>query len=68
MGVEVNHSGADPGPEVPARNHSLAEASLRVGVPVRTLSALALRGEIKVVRLGRRVLIPPKEMQRLLGM
>lgn len=42
----------------------LAEA---LGVTDRHIQRLVQRGEIKVVRLGRRCLVPMAEVERLLG-
>jgi excisionase family DNA binding protein len=47
---------------------SLAEAAKMIGVSERLLNYEVSRGRLRVVRVGRRVLIPRAEMLRLLGL
>lgn len=49
------------------RLFSLREASVILGVSSRHLQNLIRRGEIRAIRLGRRVLLPLAEINRLCG-
>jgi len=46
---------------------SVQEAAQALGIHKNTLQKLINQGSIRVVRLGRRVLIPTAELRRLLG-
>jgi len=45
---------------------SREEAAKRLGVSVTTVRRLEARGELRVVRLGGRVVVPSSEVARLL--
>jgi excisionase family DNA binding protein len=45
---------------------TLAQAAQRLGVSSRTLARMAKSGEVRTVRLGRRVLVSTSELARLL--
>ena len=47
--------------------YSIEEASQALGVSERTFRALVARHEVRVVRVGRRVLIPADALRDLLG-
>lgn len=46
---------------------SPAEAGRRLGIHRRSVVRAIQRGELRAVRLGRRVLVPRAEIERLLG-
>ncbi len=46
---------------------SITEAAKLLGVHPNTIRRMVWRGELRPVRLGRRVLIPLTEVERLLG-
>jgi excisionase family DNA binding protein len=46
---------------------SLAAAARKLGVNVETLRRQAKAGSVRVVRIGRRVLVPPAELSRLMA-
>ena len=46
---------------------SRKEAAAQLSVSVRTLDELIVRGELKVRRIGKRLLVPRKELERLAG-
>lgn len=48
--------------------YSMSEAAKALGVTRQFLSNLEKNGQLKVVRLGRRVLIPVLEIDRLMGL
>ena len=48
------------------RTYSTAEVSAMTGLPVRTVQQYVERGLIKALRLGRHVLVPAEEVERLL--
>src|SRR5689334_19466985 len=56
-------------PPPPPRRHALTvpEFATIFGIPDRTAYELARRGDLACVRLGRRVVIPLAEAERLLG-
>ena len=45
---------------------SLAEAAKELGVTPRFLVALEVRGLLKIIRLGRKALVPRSEIDRLI--
>lgn len=47
------------------RNHSLTEAAERIGVSRRTLYHMIAAGTLATIKLGRRRLVPPGEIERL---
>jgi hypothetical protein len=48
-------------------NYSLAQTARLAGVSERLLGLEAQRGRLRVVRIGRRVLVPRAEVLRLTG-
>lgn len=46
---------------------SKAEFAARLGVSKDSVNRAILKGRVKVVRFGRRVLIPVSELQRVMG-
>lgn len=50
--------------EIPQLNLSIAQAAQSLGVSPRFLKGLIYKGEIPVVKLGRRVLIPFSVLQK----
>lgn len=50
-----------------ARGCTLDEAAERLTLDRRTLQRMEQRGEVRVVRFGRRVVVPESEVLRLLG-
>jgi excisionase family DNA binding protein len=55
----------DSGKIVTARLVSLSDAARRLGVSDRFLRMLEARGQVRFTRLGRRVLVPVSEIERL---
>ena len=63
--------------QTPANNHTLSaasarlmnieEAALRLGVSRAGIYRLAARGEINLIRLGRRVLVDPADLDAMIG-
>ncbi len=48
------------------RTYTTAEVSAMTGLPVRTIQSYVERGLIRSLRLGRHVLVPAEEIDRLL--
>ena len=46
---------------------SKAEFAARLGISKDSVNRAILKNKIKVVRFGRRVLVPASELQRILG-
>jgi hypothetical protein len=44
---------------------SLADAAKELGVGFRLLGVLEARGQLRIVRIGRRVMVPTSEIERL---
>jgi excisionase family DNA binding protein len=51
--------------DTPARLVSTSAAARTLGISERYLRGLAARGHLRIVRLGRRVLVPRDELDRL---
>jgi excisionase family DNA binding protein len=49
------------------RTRSVRETAALLGVHPLTVRQAIARGELRALRLGRRVLVPESELQRLLG-
>jgi excisionase family DNA binding protein len=47
--------------------YSRKEAAAQLSVCLSTLDQLVARGELKVRRIGARILVPRKELERLVG-